>query len=120
MSETPTSEVLNRAGDGMSGRDVVADLRGAAEVLDSAQRYGLPAPFSVSATDYAPPRFQVHSAADWVQWRDYLEDPGVELRDTSGEQLWLTGHDQDFAVEVVACVAEGEGAQYVEPVASDA
>lgn len=95
-------------------RDLVADMRGTAEVLDSARRYGLPMPFDVTFTAYSTPRFLVHTAEEWRQWAEYLEDPSFEVSSTeTSDHIRLTGSDYEFEVVVTVMVPVGEGAQHI-------
>lgn len=99
----------------MSGlRDVVVDLRGLAEVLDSARRYGLPMPYDVGLTGYNAPRLLVHTAEEWQQWADYLEAPTFKLSSTeTADHLSLTGSDYEFEVTVTTLVPVGEGVRHM-------
>lgn len=94
--------------------DIVANLRALADTLESARRFGVPLPFSATATDYDTPQIHVHDAEAWHAWADYLDLKAARMIATDRDHLWLDAAAAECPhLTVVAIVEQATGAEHV-------
>lgn len=82
---------------------ITNDVRALAALLDSAERLGVPTPFSVSATGSAAPSLYVHTAADWSAWAAHVDPEWTWEQRAEAQQVWLyaTAYECELFVAVV-------------------
>jgi hypothetical protein len=89
--------------------DILANLAPVLDHLKSAQRYGLPMPYSITVDGYKV-TIQVWSAADIAAWSGYLEQPiTVEGGDTKDHHKIAAKIEYtDVPIHVVAVLDAAE------------
>lgn len=92
---------------------IVRDAHNLADLLESAERYGVPMPFAASAYDYRRVGLIVRTSAEWDAWRSYLDGDTTLTVAGDDTQLVLTGTAYECSVEVRVVLQEGEPSRHL-------